>query len=541
MTCPGALYDPDDMRTGSATAVDSGDAPRTFTVAGARNGLRDHLRSADPLIGLVGLVSLVVYVLHGFDKEMTRDLGVYAYGGQRFLEGEPPYVAILNRAGPLAHVVPGIGMGLGRLVGLSDVHGARVLYMLISVACLCLTYVVTRDLTRSRAAGVVAAVAFLGFQEFLDMATNGPREKTPMALFLMIALVAVQRRRWTTCGVFIALATLTWQPVFFAAILMAGVAVLLAPERRMRAGASVLLGGAVTSAIVLVYYALNNALGTFFECFVVINAEYTHQPNPFDNGYYIWLNLKSGFGPSLAVIAVGMLALVVLTVRSAPRAWRTRDVQAATWVAFGAGWLGGMVWSLIAFNASPDAFMLLPFAAIGVGGAVASLRTRVQPRVGLAVAVALALVLTAYATVFSVTTRGHYLAVETSAVTRTLRLGPHPSTVMSIRAPQALVMAHRKNPTRYQMFDADLERYINDTYQPGGLAGFADWVARDSPTYIVLQHGYRPPWLMPWLKGSYDNVGGPREFSIWVTRSVSQDVRRTMKHANEAARSGRQQ
>ena len=486
---------------------------------------------------MVGLVSLVVYLLHGFDKVITRDLGVYAYGGQRFLAGDPPYVAILNRAGPLAHAVPGIGMGLGRLVGLSDVHGARVFYMLISVACLCLTYVITRDLTRSRAAGLVAATAFLGFQEFLDLATNGPREKTPMALFLIIAMLAVLRRRWTTCGVFIALATLTWQPVFFAAIAMAGVGVLLAPERRLRALARVLLGGAVTSGAVLVYYAAHGALHTFFECFVLINAQYTHQPNPFDNGYYIWLNLKEGFGPSLVVIAVGTLTLVVRAVRSAPAAWRTRDPRAATWVAFGAGWLGGVVWSLIAFNASPDAFMLLPFAALGFGGAVASVATRVQPRIAVAVTATLALVLTAYATVFSVTTRGHYLSIESDAVTRTLRLGPHPSTVMSIRAPQALVFAHVANPSRYQMFDDDLEQYMNDTY-PGGLAGYADWVERHSPTYIVVQHDFQPVWLNGWLQENYQNVGGPHQFDIWVNTSVNEDVRRTMKQDNETARPG---
>lgn len=486
----------------------------------------------------VGLVSLVVFLLHGFDKLITRDLGVYAYGGQRFLEGDPPYVAILNRAGPLAHAVPGLGMGLGRLVGLSDIHGARVFYMFISVAILCLTYVVTRDLTGSRAAGVVAATAFLGFQEFLDLATNGPREKTPMALFLVIAMLAVLQRRWATCGVFIALATLTWQPVFFAAIAMAGVGILLAPERRLRAAARVLLGGAVTTAVVLVYYALNGALDTFFECFVLINAQYTHQPNPFDNGYAIWLNLKAGFGPSLGVIAIGMVALTVRAVLSARGAWRAHDARAATWVAFATGWLGGMVWSLIAFNASPDAFMLLPFAAIGFGGAVAAVAVRVQPRVALAATSVLALVLTAYATVFSVTTRGNYLTVETEAVTRTLSLGPHTSTVMSIRAPQALVMADRANPSRYQMFDDDLEHYINDTYEPGGLAGYADWVERYSPTYIVVQHAYEPEWLIGWLKQNYQNVGGPRQFNIWVTRSVSQDVRKTMKQDNQAARPG---
>ncbi len=519
------------MRRGAANATDSGEAPR----ASIASSLRARAGSADPLTFVVGLVSLVVYVLHGFDKAMTRDLGVYSYGGQRFLHGDPPYVGILNRAGPLAHVMPGIGMGLGRLVGLSDIHGARVFFMLISVACVCLVYVVGRDLTGSRAAGVVAALAFLSFHEFLDMATNGPREKTPMVLFLMVALVAVLRRRWVTCGVFIALGTLTWQPVFFTAVVAAGVAALLAPDHRVRAVVRVAIGGAVTTGVVLVYYAVNGALHTFFQDFLVINAEYTRQPNPFDNGPYIWANLKSGFGATLWVIFLGMAVLAVTAVVSAPRAWRTREVAATGWVVLGAGWLAGMGWSMIAYNASPDLFMLLPLAAVGFGNAVAFVLARLERRARLAVAAALAVVLTAYVTEFSVTTRGHDLVPETAVVTRTLQLGPHPFTVVSFRAPQALVMADVANPTPYQMFDPDLERYMNDNYEPGGLAGYVEWVQRYSPTYIVLQTRFRPPWLMPWLEEHYDNVGGHRQFDFWVAKWVGPDVRQQMKQANEAA------
>jgi hypothetical protein len=54
----------------------------------------------------------------------------------------------------------------------------------------------------------------------------------------------------------------------------------------------------------------------------------------------------------------------------------------------------------------------------------------------------------------------------------------------------------------------------------------------------VVQHAYEPEWLIGWLKQNYQNVGGPRQFNIWVTRSVSQDVRKTMKQDNQAARPG---
>ena len=67
-------------------------------------------------------------------------------------------------------------------------------------------HVVVRDLSASRAAGVVGAVTMLTFQGFTEMATNGPREKTAMVLFLLVSLWALVHRRWATCGVFVALA-----------------------------------------------------------------------------------------------------------------------------------------------------------------------------------------------------------------------------------------------------------------------------------------------------------------------------------------------
>ena len=115
------------MRRGVATADEvSPTAPSTRPTTP-----RLRIRMPDPLIPAIAVVSLVVYLLHGFDKALTRDLSVYTYGGQRFLDGEPPYVGILNRAGPLAHVLPGVGIWLGRLVGFGDIHGARVFFMLL--------------------------------------------------------------------------------------------------------------------------------------------------------------------------------------------------------------------------------------------------------------------------------------------------------------------------------------------------------------------------------------------------------------------------
>ncbi len=498
------------------------------------SSLRARVGAADPLVALVGLVSLVVYLLHGFDEALSRDLGVYTYGGQRFLAGDPPYVGIMNRAGPLAHILPGVGIGLGRLVGVGDVHAARALFMVLAIACVCLTYVLVRDLTRSRAAAVVAAATFLGFHGFIELATNGPREKTAMVLFLILALLAVLHRRWATCGAWIAIATLTWQPVFFVALAAALVALLLAPERRLAALTRLLLGGAAATAVVVVYYVLEGALHTFLEGFVLINAQYTHQSNATTAFAPIWANLFVGYGALTWVIVFGLAAVLVLGVASAPEAWRTREATPATYAGLAAGTLVGLGWSLIAFNAWPDLFEMLPLAAIGVGGAAALALRWVDARVAVAVAAVLAVLGTTYAVQYSVSTRVHDLLVQRASVAAVLAHGPHPATILSIESPEVLVIAHRTNPTPYQMFDNGFSAYVDATY-PGGLAGYVGWMARHRPTYIVVETGVKPHWLMPWLKKHYVQIGSAPLFTWWVSDTVPPRMRSAMERANARA------
>ncbi len=498
------------------------------------SSLRARVGTADPLVGLVGLVSLVVYLLHGFDKTLGRDLGVYMYGGQRFLAGDPPYVGILNRAGPLAHILPGVGIALGRVVGVSDIHAARAFFTLLSVACVCLVYLLVRDMFGSRGAGLVAAAAFLGFQGFLDLATNGPREKTAMVLFLLAALLAMQHRRWATAGAFTALSTLTWQPVFPVLLLAAIVAIVLVPEGRLGAMVRFAVGGAVPTAVTLVYYAVEGALHTFFEGFLLINAKYTQQGNALSHLSLSWSTLRGGYGASLWVILVGLVALPVLAVLAVRPAWRTRDAGRATVVATGVATLAGLGWAGIAFNGWPDLFELLPFAALGIGGLVAAVLARLDVRAATAVAATLALVGTAFATVTSLDTRGTGLLRQRASVAAILHAGPRGATMVSVEAPEALVMAHRRNPSAIQMFTNGFTRYVDDTW-PGGLKGYGRWIDHQAPTYIVVAPTFKGSWLTSVLSRDYQRVGTAPGFVWWVRTSVPPQVRRRIHLASRRA------
>ncbi len=139
-------------------------------------------RRIDPLGPLMAVAALVVCIVQGFDSILTRDLALYSYGAQQTVEGVPPYVSVLNRAGPLAHLVPAIGVAAARVVGMDDILAMRLLMLLISVACVWLLYLLARDLFNSRLAGVASATALLTFAGFVTYAVGGPREKTTLML-----------------------------------------------------------------------------------------------------------------------------------------------------------------------------------------------------------------------------------------------------------------------------------------------------------------------------------------------------------------------
>ena len=64
--------------------------------------------------------------------------------------------------------------------------------MLIATACVCVVYLLGRDVFGSRLVGLVTAATFLTFHGFIQYASNGPREKTPMTLFIVLRAVGGQ-------------------------------------------------------------------------------------------------------------------------------------------------------------------------------------------------------------------------------------------------------------------------------------------------------------------------------------------------------------
>ena len=450
--------------------------------------------SVDPLVVAVGAVALVTYALHGFDGLLSRDLSLYSYAGQQVVEGVPPYQGVLNRAGPLAHLIPAVGVGLARLGGFDDLLGMRVLFMLIATLCTCTVYALGRDVFRSRLAGLVTAGTFLTFAGFVHYASNGPREKTPMTLFVVCALWAVTKQRWFTAGLFVSLATLCLQIAFFPSFTAAVAgALVLAAGQRVRALVRVALGGAVPAVACLVYFALVGALRDALDAFLLINVRYT-EPDPLlaklgENADDLW----AAYGVSVWLLLAGSVALLVISFvlgrEKVARGLPSTPVLGA----FALALVFGLLWNLKDYDAWPDLFPLLPLAAVGIGALFVTATHRLSRRSAMLVAGALLVAMTATAVRGSVTTRDDRLVTQRESVAAVLGELPPSATVTSIEAPQPLVLARLTNPTRHQMFSGGLPLYVDDTW-PGGLEAFRRQLVEQPTTLIAIGDKMSRTW-----------------------------------------------
>ena len=485
----------------------------------------------DPLVPLVGIVSVIVYALHGFHGALTRDLGIYSYAGQQVADGVPPYLGVLNRAGPLAHVLPGAGSLVARAIGTDELVTMRVVFMLIATTAVCMTYLLGRDLLDSRAAGLVAASALLSFHGFIQYASNGPREKTPMALFVVVALWAVTRRRWFTAGVFTSLATLCLQTAFFSTFAAVVVAVLLvASDGRVRAMVKVALGGLVPVAVLATWFALAGSRREAWDAFYVINRLYTVPDPVADDLDQVWLGLHEAYGVTVWLLLGGAVALGLVTLAAVvPRARRAFPALEVL-PAMTAGLLAGLWWITKEYDSWADLFPLLPFSALGLGAAAAVVVRRLPPLPRWAVAATAAAACVAMALSYSLTTRDDTLEAQRAATAAVLAELPEGATITSVEGPQPLVLTGRTNPTRYQMFRSGLQDYMEDTW-PGGLDGFKRDLVADGPDLVSTGETVSLTWrraLMP----EYVFVGRAPQWEWYARADLGEE---TIARLREAA------
>jgi hypothetical protein len=181
--------------------------------------------------------------------------------------------------------------------------------------------------------------------------------------------------------------------------------------------------------------------------------------------------------------------------------------------------LVAIAWSFRDFNSWPDAFVLLPMAAVGVGGIARGLTQRLPAAAAVTLCVASAVAGVAIAWTYSTTRDNDRLELQRTAVSVMLERVPSDPSIQSIGAPEPLVLSRSTNPTRHQTFTRGLAPYVNDTW-PGGLRGFARWVGRQEPMIISMDNFRTPWWLRRTLEREYRKAGRAPGWIWYVHRSL---------------------
>ena len=503
-----------------------------------------RISDVDPWGPVSALVALAVFVLHGHEDALGRDLGLYAYSGQRVAAGEAPYEAVLNRTGPLGHLVDGAGALVARLLHTDDIVTMRWVMTVLVVATVWILYVVGRDLLASKIAGVVTSVTFLRFGELLEFATGGPREKTTMLLLVALTLLMVLRRRWAVAGAMTAFATLTWQPAFFLAAPAALGALLVLPRRDMfRAISRFVTSGIAATAVVSAILWMWGAGAAFLQCFLLINLRYTTQSTGLEIIRDDPARFYQGTTLDLVLLVVGLASVIVFAVLRVLRSDR-RDDAARVQIGLGLAALASIAWSLLfALQSWADLMVLTPVAALGVAmvvqhalAAAAPVAASRRARAATGAVAVLCLVGVGLAGWRSYSTRTHDLVRQRAEVSAVLAAAPPGASVVSIEAAQALALGHKVNPNRYQMFTNGLEDYLQDNY-PGGLAGIRRLIESEHPTLVACSCGRetetpgKHAFIRPLLEAEYTKIGDGWHFSWYARNTLGQEVIHRLREA----------
>ena len=317
-------------------------------------------------------------------------------------------------------------------------------------------------------------------------------------------------QRWGTAGAFIALSTLCWQPVAFPAIAGVAVAALLGTgpgaRGRLVALARIAVGGIVPTRVTVLAYVAIGKLQVFLDAFFWINLRYTQQTDLADNPSGVWHSMSDAYRSSLWTLLLGTIVILALGVHVARRAER-RTARGAALVGLAVHVLVCVLWSFKAFNGWPDAFFVLPASMLGIGALVALLERRAPGRAAVAVVVVWALVATALSVAAARYNRNDDLLAQRADVDAVMAILPRDATLASVEAPQPLVLAHRRNLSRFQLFGNGLADYVDDTW-PGGTTGYGRWLVARRPTVIAVgEQSGMPDWLPPAMAGRYVDVG----------------------------------
>jgi hypothetical protein len=455
------------------------------------------------------LTGVVLFTRFGIHGNLFRDESIYAYGGQQLANGVPVYIGIFDPKPPLPTFLEALGAVGARAVGKDEVLTMRAEFFVFALLAVVAVYVLGLRLWNSVLAALAGAVVFASFKGFAIDALGGPDAKTPGILLAVLSLALVVRRRWFLAALAGSLAFLDWQPlgIYAAAAVVAAVLANDPGEVRWKRGARAVGGAAIPVVATVLFLAIDGGLSKFIEASFTFPLTGLHRgPATLGGNVDTIVNVvNTHYGDTRVLFWAG---LVLLTAILGSWIVRRRDVFPAAVV--GGTFLAVVAVSVADFQGYPDLYPLLPYAALGIGGAIAALASRIEGlrlrriAAGLALAAVAALAALSAHWYSTAPHDGPSLRAERAAALK-LRHALNPGErLYALGDPTPLVLARVRNPTRWIYLGSGVDSWaIHHDF--GSLAGWQAEIRKVDPPIVVVNlwnsgHGRQ---MRKWLAATY--------------------------------------
>lgn len=460
------------------------------------------------------IASAVVLADRPFTHTETGDSSIFDYIAQSIVRGQVPYRDVIDPKGPGSMYVSAAAMALGRSAGMRDIIAVRWLHVVLMGLLAAITFLVAEEYFENRVAAVLAALIPFVTGAFSSQVIRGTQPKLPMALFGMVSLLLVAKRRPFWAGFFSMLSCLCWQP----GLMFTGVAVLIFSKYltswRDRSALKTLLGAAVPLAVVLVYFACVGALGELWSWTVVYPSTVFAPETSMSLAETVdtmWAVVERELKPASLIVPSALAGLVIyIAARIEPAArLRSRELFKDAIVYPPVIYL---IFCAINFQSAPDLIPFYPFIGLFAAWLVVELSRLVsQARPKLAMILpACAMLIVAVLLVLEHGPGGRESTLQDQdreAQIVASYLGPD-ERIYEHGMGEVLVLLNKPNAARYLALNSGADNFIA-ARKPGGFRDIVDELESAAPRVVVmtrLRNVRHAEELRDWVEQHYDKL-----------------------------------
>lgn len=464
-------------------------------------------------------ITALVYGAQGLNGEIARDSAVYMYAGQRMADGVPFYVSVFDHKGPLGPMVIGTVVMIANALGWEDIHTVRLFFYFVNCFTIVSLYFLGATLFKSKRVGLFSALTLLTFHAHSFGISIGPEPKALMVLTEILSLYFMSKKEWFRTGLFTSLSVLIWQPMGILFL----ISLLLAIMNRKKGTFNDLwrccAGFAIPIVLVFLYYLKHDAVPDLINGMILFNFNYMEPPETSLIGKFVRpvRDIYRVFTIMFVPIMIGFLMFFFtyidrLNVNKSIKKTFLSDRFSPLFLAFPVF----LIWAFFYFETGGGHIgPFFPFITIGFGkfidNAVKQFEISYEfpaPKdiaklftIGLC-----AVFLSTAAVNMSIIRNNHESQLDIQRQDAQLILDTYGEeiSIMSIGAPQVIVLLQRINPNPYIFIIKGMDKEI-DAKTEGGFQGWLDEIESYDPDIIAYgkTEGEFIPLLMSWLDSRY--------------------------------------